>query len=1206
MRPALSASSKSAPFRQPLAHAGLTSNPSRTSSSGQHEPGAQPRMRNDGRNSAASDGDSVHDQSLPHYLITEVNTLCDQLDQLTWPLTHRLADILTLFGSLKGLEHTLTNLLHQHSGHPKVHSLSEKLSHFIDRFVQALDSIDATTRIDLSELSNEHIQTCCQGLAACAPASAAALWHTRRDKQQVQHLTDRLLQQAITNGLPDAVQANGEVLCILNWASRGLKSGVLMASPTVTELFQKALPLIAAWTSGDQSRQLLSTHNLGRCAVQVTTLINHIGLDWNAKLSSVPSNQETLGDLLQRCILNLCSEAVLKRLMGAPIDAVPLLNVCNLVKDALAKHRLSAHNPSLLPSLASLVSAVGKIPHQALISAHSDCRILSNLANFVRTLCEYRSGREVVIAHALPGLTAACDHLIACINSEEFLDAMPGDQALSNLISFIKLCDKHLERPGTAPASTASPATTTRVSTDPGIPAASRSQLIMAAQRLVEGLTARGTSHTASVKAEALSGLLAGLAYLWQRNLVPRSPELQAYVSRLLAQTSQLPLAAWQDKSRAVLMPTLLSMFSSGLTSETAVQGLLATLLPARTPGQPIILDDLRAAMKQLGAVEEMIDPLPPLPICVTSPAPTSAPAGPRIIPGLTPIRSTPVSGGLSTSPLGMPSSSNIPGSVTAAKADMPDWQEARHVARAQGDKAQLSHTLPAVIPNGLRRKKGPPPKTTPEKNGAIFTPVSNDKEKTDPNKKNGKTTGAPNEKNKPAPASKPAQTLEAAILAGDSSQVDKLMKQGPAWTSERISQILGAVQADMPFYEDDLIGALDRFLTAAVGQLSIVERCSLIAKLAGPKAPALEKLLNRHRLIRLPDNDRSPLKKDKLGATPLVRAVVSKDKAMIAQLLAHSSAPEQAEMTFDTDMNTLMFITKRNDVETAAALLTLPNADAQMAARSSTGLTALMYAAAHGSLEFVRVLLASRPAGDMQTVATGPTGANALMVAAGAGKDAIVAELLAYESTVETQLRTMLATGPNALMMAMLGRHESTVRLLLEHRLVEVQIKGCSDPQLSAPEYAAWNGLAGPLQILLDHPVACAYVTQIMQAGTDLLAIAAANNHLEVFNLLLAHPVAKRLRAGNSQACLKALYQAGHGGHGSIINALRTWLYDANQREEYMEIWWAAVKGAYAKDHPIVLKSLLAYQPAGQEEAIRLLFPIFDAIRSAQKRKEQ
>jgi len=88
-------------------------------------------------------------------------------------------------------------------------------------------------RLDPASLGQVQIQTLCQGLAVCVPSGAGMLFHPdyrQQDSLCLQRVTDALLQRAMALGLPDALQANGEVLDILNWLSRALKVGLLMPS----------------------------------------------------------------------------------------------------------------------------------------------------------------------------------------------------------------------------------------------------------------------------------------------------------------------------------------------------------------------------------------------------------------------------------------------------------------------------------------------------------------------------------------------------------------------------------------------------------------------------------------------------------------------------------------------------------------------------------------------------------------------------------------------------------------------------------------------------------------------------------------------------------------------------------------------------------------------------------------------------------------
>ena len=69
---------------------------------------------------------------------------------------------------------------------------------------------------------------------------------------------------------------------------------------------------------------------------------------------------------------------------------------------------------------------------------------LSNCSNFVRTLFEMG-------LHAQPDMTQALENasmqLIATINGPAYAQGCADSQAISNLMSFVKLCDKRLKQP---------------------------------------------------------------------------------------------------------------------------------------------------------------------------------------------------------------------------------------------------------------------------------------------------------------------------------------------------------------------------------------------------------------------------------------------------------------------------------------------------------------------------------------------------------------------------------------------------------------------------------------------------------------------------------------------------------------------------------------------------------------------------------------
>jgi ankyrin repeat protein len=985
-------------------------------------------------------------------------------------------------------------------------------------------------------------------------------------------VTDRLVQQALKIGLPDAVQENGEVLGVLNWISRGLKSGLLTSSDNVNQLFQKSLPLIESWTGGDQCRQLLTDHNLGRCAVQINTLINHIKLDWQAKVSVGHGRIETYGELLQRCILNLCSESVLKRLTSAPIDTVSLLNVCNLVKDALSTRRLSPANKSLLPALACLVGAIGRIPHKELIGSYSDCRSVSNFSNFIRTLCEYRNGKDLVFDQALPTLTATCEHLISYVNDDLFVRSHPSQQALTNLISFIKLCDKRLNSPvpnANAPSSTSSSDSRLASTADRGPIAVSREKYVSAAQRLVNRLIEQ--SHDDQASSNAIGGLLAGLSYLWQRNLVPRSPALKSYVTSLLGHAATLPSSAWQDKSRAVLLPALLGMFNSGLASEAATQPLLERLQ---------VTGDLRTAMKALNMVEEVIEPLPVQPITVDTPIPIpEAKSERRAIPGMTTLREVPTLGMFSNSSSTTAYSTTASPIHPAAKQNpvTPDWQDAKHVTRPPATSAVLPHTAPVLIPNMTGNKKASQPKEQVDVNKVAQQKKVQPSSSSKTNKQNArsakatdKTGSTKSTKSTQITGGKPAQTAEAAILAGDSARVDLLLQQSEPWTAERIARTVDAVQTGTLMYEKPIYDALERFLDAVLKDIDSDERDVLKEHFLDnpPQIQFIATQLEEHSLIRTAHADNMIFTDSNDDIRPNVEAIVEAiDKIKSAQAASPQvsqsidrggvkkylirAAPPQVSQSIEKGgmnknergMNNLITAVLNNRTKLVDKILkNRANAEKQSTKVEDNGWNALMVAAVLSKEETVQRLLKLRSTADKQTTSINKDGCNALMLAAQSGINNIVQLLLQHQATADQQTTSINKYGLNALMLAAQSRRKNTIQLLLKHQAT-------ADKQTTDVNEDGWNALMiavelgsnNIIQLLLQHQAtADKQTTNISKDGNNALMIAAENGYDHVVELLLKHQstVDQQTTTVNKDGW-NALMIAAQRGHNNVTQLL-------------------------------------------------------------------
>jgi hypothetical protein len=205
---------------------------------------------------------------------------------------------------------------------------------------------------------------------------------------------------------------------------------LLQPSAILDLCFEKSLVLIQQRTGGEQCRQLLSGHNLGRCAVQLSTILKHTTLDLSAAGPEAPTVQtNTNGRRLQQCVLNLCSSPVLDRLAARPVGAVSPVNVCNTVKDAIDRRLLADTEPALLPALDRLINVIAGLPDGDLIGVDEDCRALSNFSNFLRTVVEGRLRQAPVFQAGLPMLESAACRLMDCVYGDRSPVGVLGDAA---------------------------------------------------------------------------------------------------------------------------------------------------------------------------------------------------------------------------------------------------------------------------------------------------------------------------------------------------------------------------------------------------------------------------------------------------------------------------------------------------------------------------------------------------------------------------------------------------------------------------------------------------------------------------------------------------------------------------------------------------------------------------------------------------------
>ncbi len=1210
-----------------------------------------------------SNGPSV----LPHQEATLLESLRYQLNQIESPLNNQLDAIVHFFDSLKKSEKDLKRILSTYPTAPALKQLQGRLSVFLVDFNTALQLQASRPQLGPIHFTHEQIQTVCQGLAVCAPPTRGLLFNKQHaTSTALQGLTDTLLTRAMALGLPEALQANGEVLDILNWLSRGLKAGVLAASEPIDRCFEKSLVLIADWTGGDQCHQLLTDHNLGRCAVQLSTLIKHTRIDLLAPSPNDLRNEEspttkeapTNGELLQNSILNLCSPAVLKRLIAAPVDTVSLLNVCNTVKDAIDKKVLAAHDPLLLPALEQLVKAISGLPESELIGTDSDCRPLANFSNFLRELAEHEVNHKQVFQAALSMLDPACKKLIDCINSDAFKDAYPDSQALSNLISFVKLCDKRLALKNET--STAS-ATTTSSTTYTSSP--EQSELIHAGTRLTAGVVEYEASYFSHPA--ALSGLLAGLAYLWQRNLVPLTPAMRALTLDLLNQIAHTKNGTWNVQSKKVVLPALRGLLQlEVITYETdAAQSALRHLLPASVSRTGLItLKHISNENKRLGAIEEVVTALPmavhdvahkkeSTSTATTTTTTTNTTAAindtaSKIIPGLTALRTDPpLFTNLNSKPkrkdsslLGShASSSSSTSNSMAAKPFQEPKKTARHTTKA------FNHSPPIVINRtptvqelaNKEREKNEALKKTEEKKAT-------EKRAREKNQY-AKKQAIPARAGKSAPA-KGQNMLGQAILNGQANLVTQQFRQQTTWSDKEIVAVLDAVMGGIELIDTGIVEALDVFITAvkaARNEAGTVVLTDYFKK--NPSGYAgVQALLVNHNLLAVkvePKKSEDFRLKINRAKTPeqllaLLDSLTETDwnnheiteslskrldllPAMGAFLFNYSSASENRSQTMakllklpigeklalkkdEYGHNLLQTTIKIDKLDVAGILLGMPSAAVQAAAVDKYGMNALMFAAHLGHMNIVERLLAM-PSAAMYAASKTKDGWNALMLAASKGHSDCVECLLAMPSAA-LQAAALNKNGGNALMFAADLGHTGIVKRLLAMPSAAMQAAAKTKDGTNALMLAAEKGHIHIVEHLLAMPSAAAQAAEANKEGANALLLAADQGHTGIVDCLLAMPSAAMQAAVATKDGWNALMLAAEKGHVHIVKHLLAMPSAAAQAAAANKEGMNALMLAAHEDHAGVVELLLSMPSADAQAAAANKYGVNALMHAAQE----
>ncbi len=1149
---------------------------------------------------------SNHDTQPKTKLLQHHRSLLDSLDYLLHevkpPLANKLPQILSLCDSLKCSERELANLLQKHAQHPSVARLRGKLLSFADHLSTALNSGDATTH--LAPLKHKEVQAICLGLSVCVPASGARLFDQSldtEDRNTLQTLTDTLLQQAMDQGLPDGVDANGQVFDILNLASRLLKAELITADDVIRQCFGKVLVLIEAWTGGDQCQRLISDHNLGRCAVQIATIINYELLELDEPIATTSSREQpaTQGQLLQQCVLKLCSDAVLSRLATAQVDTVSLLNVCNTLKDALDKRVLHPNSPTLLPALDRLTQVIGTLPQAALAGEDTDYVPLANFSNFLRKIGEYRVQKKQVFKDALPAMAPACSHLIACIKHPDFDGSMVDGQALANLVSFVKYCDKQ-RAAKSAPTSTASAYSPSSSSSSSKAASPNQRALQGAASILVSALLAKGSQCLHHPK--SLGGAITGLAYLWASNLVPRSPELKSLMGELLKKAAPTPGSHWPYDPR-IILPALKLMLDAGMVAAKDLW---------------LQAQEIDRRIGELGAIIETIDALPPLPLPVTTTSTPAAAGKAAVKPpanpiGMTAVMKTPLLG-VFTPPL---SNSYLP--VNKSGSTVAEDRKPKKTFKSRQASADLVHSTPVLIGKGPKNKpEAEKLKTTTAGNTAQDkrAQASEDKKKNQ-QKQKGAVAQPAKAKRRPDARStlNPVQrALCNAIVNGDAKQVDVQLKAGGQWTEERIVAVLAQLQEDLLMVGKNEISALEQFLTAiqrllpqdgaeiltsyyakhtpsSGGMVSLLERHDLYFDFKSLESPAklLEFLSTAsdkkwNAFMKLERGQELICREDAEGRNLLRSAIFRNTLSVVEKLLRTPLGQSMATQPDSKGNSPLLVALAFEKIEAAEKLLKLSSANDQAMMVTKDGLNPLEVAIKIRALNIVGMLLALPSRNQQATARTIPTGYNALMQAAVSNQVEVI-EMLLELASAEVQLLATTHEGKTALILAIERRSTEVAGRLLAHPTAPRQA-GIADPAgLNPLIYALLYEERRIARVLLSLPTADDQVRAALAEGRNPLALALEHELVDIATRLLALPSAndQALLSNNPQS-LSPLLIAAHRGYLGVVRLLLGLASADRQSLAPCKTGWIPLTAASQGGHIEIVRELLKLPTAEKQ----------------------
>nr|WP_217346242.1 tetratricopeptide repeat protein [Noviherbaspirillum sp. L7-7A]MBV0880638.1 SEL1-like repeat protein [Noviherbaspirillum sp. L7-7A] len=847
----------------------------------------QPRLHAGNRSGTPLLSDA--DARLPDDHAQAIGVLNEHLRPLRGTNPIDLEQVLQFFDAIKASEQKLKAFMRDDPHDAALRRLADGLYVLLPR-LRVLLCGDGSASLDINT-----IHTLCMGLSTCVAPAAGTMFEKERLQRlrpDLQAITDVLMERACEAGLPAATASIGVVLDILNWASRALKAECIEVSQPIEKVFNKALTVFEESLAGKLNTCGLTTHQLGKCAVQINTIFQF-------RLIKVDSSEKGLAGRrrLATCGEWLCSSDMAARLGTGRVDAVACTNVCNLVKDMMAHGLLpAATNVLLSQGLAGLVGVILRISADQMLA--DDCRTLSNCANFLRVLGEH--GASLPEQALVPNWVAASHALLGVMNDEAFMDCLPSGQAVANLISFVKRCDRHLRQslPAGGTTTTMMPArltTTTAAATAPATdstaPGFAQDQLRRAANHLIQH--SLHCTPDAFTGPKTLSGLLSGLDYVVRRNLASATPELKTFMAGLMDNMAWCS-STWKEKSRMVALPALRGLLSAKLVTLAQAQpGLAALLGPCNNPSG-YSMEDLAAAIRDRGVIEDEVLALPPAEAVLkvlTSPSrkairPALPPGYTRIIPPSTASSSHSDRGRMAAPTFRAATSLRTTTLAAANKPESQGWHSPRKVARANRQTEaygvrsaalpQAQQPAPSMAATPPQRKAEPQPKpasATPRKPATHAKPAQKRHQQTsralnptarpedewfdllnsrDPEalERLKRLAGQPGLLNrKKGKGLESLGALACALASGQLTVVMWLLAPETGYRfDEQIGPFLSAVQQNIALLDDEVITSLDYFLA----RQDEAARTDLQRHFAThqPTSVAMQNLLERHGLI--------------------------------------------------------------------------------------------------------------------------------------------------------------------------------------------------------------------------------------------------------------------------------------------------------------------------------------------------------------------